>query len=45
MKSWLHSVGWEGERALDEKVRLAESILVEIEALVADLPEIEEHAK
>ena len=35
---WLRAVGWEGEEVLKEKVRLAESILEEVEALAADLP-------
>lgn len=37
-KDWLLAVGWDGEEVLKEKVKLAESILEEVEALAAALP-------
>ena len=37
----LHFVGWEGEEFFREKLKLAESIMEEIEAITADLPPAE----
>jgi predicted nucleotidyltransferase len=39
-QSWLHSVGWEGQEVLEAKLRMAASILKEVEALAADLPSV-----
>ena len=38
---WLQEVGWESEDVLTDKLKLAESILEEVEALAADLPPVE----
>jgi len=38
VQSWLKKMGWEGEEVLDAKLQLIESIMKEMEELVADLP-------
>ena len=38
VQSWLEGVGWEGQEVLEEKFKMAESIVGEVEALASDLP-------
>ena len=37
-QSWLGDIGWEGKEVLEEKLKLAKSLLKEVESLAADLP-------
>ena len=37
-RDWLQAVGWEGQEVLEEKVRMAEGMAAEIEAMAAHLP-------
>jgi hypothetical protein len=41
VRTWLRSVGWEGQEVLEEKVRVAEEMVAEVEAMAADLPSAE----
>jgi predicted nucleotidyltransferase len=41
-QSWLHAVGWEGQEVIEEKVRLAEEMVAEVEAMAAHLPSDED---
>ena len=37
-RSWLRGLSWEGKEVLEEKLRVAKSLLEEVEGLAADLP-------
>jgi predicted nucleotidyltransferase len=38
VQDWFHAVGWEGQDVLEQKVRMAEEMVAEMEAMAADLP-------
>jgi predicted nucleotidyltransferase len=42
VQDWMHAVGWEGQEVLEEKVRMAEEMVAEVEAMAAHLPSGEE---
>jgi len=41
IRKWMRSVGWEGQDVLEEKVRIAEEMVAEVEAMAAHLPSAE----
>ena len=42
VRMWVQLVGWDGQEVLEEKVRMAESMVADVEALAADLPSDED---
>ena len=42
VQDWFRAVGWEGQEVLEEKVRMAEEMVAEVEAMAAHLPLDEE---